>query len=104
MGCGGSKRRSVSSPTNVVRQEITVETLIGEQETLKIDAKKPVSALYEATKSLFQGRYSTFRLFLGGEELTSALHASSEKQKRLTLVPWPSSYASEGQEERGKLE
>lgn len=97
MGCGESKRKTVSSPTSVIREEITVETLIGDRETLKFDPQKPVSALYEATKSLFQGRYTAFRLFLAGEELTSALHLSPEKQKRLTLVPWPSNYASEAQ-------
>lgn len=107
MGCGESKRRTVSSPSSVIREEFTIETLVGEQETFKIDPQKPISALYDATKSLFEGRYSAFRLFSEGKELTSALLISHEKKRHLTLVPWPNAYIeleeNESRNGKGKL-
>lgn len=107
MGCGESKRRTVSSPSSVIREEFTIETLVGEKGTLKIDPQKPISAFYESTKSLFEGRYTAFRLFSEGKELTSAQLLSHEKIRHLTLVPWPNVYmeleARESRSSRGKL-
>lgn len=89
MGCGRSKRSSVSSPTGIIREEIVIETLLGDQETLTFDLEKPLSALYAATRDLFKGRYPAFRLFCEGRELGSLPANTITNRRRLTLVPWP---------------